>query len=196
MLVAAPLARADGDPASDYLLGQPAFIPPDDGIPKAYATQLTDLLASLKARGYTIRVAVIGTRYDMGSVTIDFRKPKSYARFLGTELSFVYKGRLLVVMPNGLATSTDGKATPTDQKVVDAIPPPGTDGAKLTGAATLAVSRLAANAGVVVPIPPLGHVGGSSGTRDRVTIAVVAIALLLMFFAAEYVRRTRWARSG
>jgi hypothetical protein len=89
-LLAAPIARADGDPASDYLLGQPTFVPPDDGVPKAYADQLNATVAEAKARGYTIRVALIGTRYDMGSVTVLYREPKRYARFLGQELFLVY----------------------------------------------------------------------------------------------------------
>ena len=101
LLLAAPAALADGDPASDYLLTYQAFVPPDDGIPPAYANQLTELLTAERKAGYTIRVALIGTRYDMGSVVVLYRMPKQYARFLGQELFFVYKGRLLVVMPNG-----------------------------------------------------------------------------------------------
>ena len=75
MLVAAPLARADGDPASDWLLSQPSFVPQDDGVPSAYSDQLNAVLSDAKARGYEIRVAIIGTRYDMGSVYIDWLKP-------------------------------------------------------------------------------------------------------------------------
>ena len=92
-LIAVSPARADGDPASDYLLGRSTFIPPDVGIPKAYADQLIATVREAKARGYTIRVALIGSRYDLGSVTILDKKPKRYARFLGTELSLIYKSR-------------------------------------------------------------------------------------------------------
>src|SRR5437764_13595429 len=113
-LCCAPVALADGDPASDFLLGQSVFVPPDDGVPDANAKQLESVVASAKAGGYEIRVALIGTRYDMGSVVALYRHPKPYARFLGQELYFVYKGRLLVVMPNGYGVSRGGKAQPPE----------------------------------------------------------------------------------
>ena len=50
------------------------------------------MLRDAKARGYEIRVALIASRYDMGSVGVLYRQPKRYARFLGQELAFVYKG--------------------------------------------------------------------------------------------------------
>ena len=75
-LVVVAAAHADADPASDYLIQQATFIPPDDGIPMAYADQLNATVREAKARGYTIRVALIGSRYDMGAVTILYEKPK------------------------------------------------------------------------------------------------------------------------
>jgi hypothetical protein len=198
-LVAVPAARADADPASDYLLGQSTFIPPDDGIPPAYAKQLIATVREAKARGYTIRVALIGSRYDMGAVTILYRRPKEYARFLGQELSLVYKKRLLVVMPNGLAVSRHGKAVPGEQAVVDRIPPPGTNGTALASTATGAVIRLAAAAGVIVPEQPLAAAGrgapGSSTSRDRITIAVAALAAALLVALGLLYRRRRTAPS-
>jgi hypothetical protein len=191
LLVVVPAARADGDPASDYLLSQPTFVPPDIGVPKAYEAQLDATVAAAKARGYTIRVALIGTKYDMGSVGVLWKRPAQYARFLGKELYFVYKGRLLVVMPNGLAVSKGGVPVPADQKIVDRIPAPGSNGAALASAATTAVSRLAANAGVVFPVPKLGHVATSSTNRDRLTIAGVVVVALLAFAAFATLRRGR-----
>lgn len=193
-LVAVPAAHADGDPASDYLLGQPTFVPPDIGVPKAYADQLNATVAEAKARGYTIRVALLGSRYDMGSVTILYKQPKQYARFLGKELYFVYKGRLLVVMPNGLAVSKGGVLLPAEQTVVDRVPPPGGNGAALASAATHAVAQLAANAGAVFPLPKLGQTGGSSTNQDRLEIAGIAIVVVLLLAAAGVVRRRRRRR--
>lgn len=190
-LLAASVARADGDPASDYLLGQSTFVPPDDGVPRAYAAQLAATVAEAKARGYTIRVALIGTKYDMGSVVVLYNQPERYARFLGQELNFVYKSRLLVVMPNGLGVSRGGKASPQEQAVVGRIAPPGKNGAALASAATRAVVRLAANAGVVFPAPPLGKTGGSSATRDRLEIAGIALVAILLLAAIAVVRRRR-----
>jgi hypothetical protein len=193
-LAFAPLARADGDPASDYLLSQSTFVPPDDGVPAAYAEQLQATVREAKARGYAIRVALIGTRYDLGSVSVLDRKPKQYARFLGQELAFVYKGRLLVVMPNGLGYSERGRAVPRGQAVVDSLAAPGKDGAALASAATSAVVRLAAAAGVVVPEAPLGsgaRTSGSNANRDRLTIAAAALAATLLAAGAVLFRRRR-----
>jgi len=191
LLVAAPVARADGDPASDYLLSQPTFVPPDDGVPKAYEAQLDATVAEAKAHGYSIRVALIGTQYDMGSVTVLWPKPKLYAHFLGQELFFVYKGRLLVVMPTGLAVSKGGKLAPGEQKAIDGIPAPGKSGAALAAAATTAVSRLAANSGAVFPVPKLGSVASSSTNRDRLTIVGVVVVALLALAAFMTLRRGR-----
>jgi hypothetical protein len=186
--VAVP-ARADGDPASDYLLTRPLFVPQDDGVPSANVDQLTSVIADAKAGGYTIRVALIGTRYDMGSVYELWKLPKTYARFLGQELHFLYKGRLLVVMPNGLATSTGGIATPKDQAVVDRIPAPGPGGAAMANAAARAVQQLAAQAGVVVTLPALSAPKGSSANSDRVKIIVGAAILAALGIAGWWARR-------
>jgi len=99
--VAAQSARADGDPASDYLLVQRVFVPYEGASEPAQQRALTRAVAAANKAGFTIRVAVIFSSYDLGSVTSLWRKPQTYAKFLGVELSFVYKQRLLVVMPNG-----------------------------------------------------------------------------------------------
>ena len=65
-----PLARADGDPASDYLLTRSTFVPPDLGISAADAARLSTTVALAQARGYPIRVALIGSAYDLGSVSL------------------------------------------------------------------------------------------------------------------------------
>lgn len=191
-LLTASVARADGDPASDYLLGQSSFVPPDDGVPKAYAAQLAATIAAAKAHGYTIRVALIGTKYDMGSVVVLYKQPKRYAHFLSQELYFVYKGRLLVVMPNGFGVARGGKPSPSEQPVVDRLAPPGGNGAALASAATRAVVRLAANAGAVFPVPSLGDSGGGSSTnRDRLEIAGIVLVAVLLLAAIGAVRRRR-----
>jgi hypothetical protein len=109
-LVVIPAAHADGDPASDYLLGLQSFVPPDAGFSNTDKQRLTQLLTGARhgtpipgaaPGGYTIRAAVIASRYDLGSVTILDKKPKLYAHFLSQELRFVYKKRLLVVMTSG-----------------------------------------------------------------------------------------------
>ena len=44
---------------------------------------------------------MIASPTDLGSVTELWRQPQNYARFLAQELSLLYRGPLLVVMPNG-----------------------------------------------------------------------------------------------
>ena len=189
-----PAAFADGDPASDYLLVYPAFVPPDDGIPAAYAKQLTQVIAAAKAKHYVIRVALIKTRYDMGSVTVLYRKPKQYAHFLSQELHFVYTGRLLVVMPNGYGFARGGVLQPKQQAIVDRLPVPGNSGAQLASAGTRAVRALAAASGVEVALPGLRGSTGTNTTRDRLVIVVVVAILLILGGGLPLLRQRRRGR--
>ena len=189
-LAFAPAALADGDPASDYLLSQSVFLPPDVVVPEADAKRLTETVAEAKARGYEIRVAVIGTRYDLGSVGALFKKPQEYALVLGQELRFVYKGRLLVVMPNGYGVSQGGKKWPEAEAVVVGLPPPREGGSGLTTAADTAVRKLAASSGVRLPTPSDGG-SSSSGTMVVAIVGGIAVLLLVGGGAAFLVRRRR-----
>ena len=194
MLIAVPAARADGDPASDYLLGQPSFIPPDAGVPSGYANQLDQTLAEAKAAGFETRVALVASRYDMGSVGVLFKQPKRYARFLGEELSFVYRGRLIVVMPNGIGVSRNGRRSPTEQAIADRLPAPGPSGAGLASTATRLTARIATESGTPVTIPPLaGATSSPNPNRDRLMIAGVVLLVLVALGAWRYLRG-RWLR--
>ena len=110
----ATTARADGDPASDYLLQQQVFVSSNARV-SARGRELLAVLTALRRAGYPVRVAIIQSRYDLGAVTALDKKPRLYARFLSQELRFVYAKRLLVVMPNGYGIADGGKASPADQ---------------------------------------------------------------------------------
>jgi hypothetical protein len=186
-LVAAPLARADGDPASDYLLTQRVFVPFDGKVSPARAAQLQQIVLAAKRRGYEIRVALIVTRYDLGAVPSLWRKPHTYARFLSQELFFVYKNRLLVVMPNGYGAALHGKPLAAAQRVVDDLPPPGEGGDRIAAAAVTAVANLAH-----VAIPPLRvPESGSSHTRDRLVLLAAVLGVLGLAAAGYALRRLR-----
>ena len=185
--LAVPAAHADGDPASDYLLSQKTFLPFDAKVPKANADQLNAIVADAAEKGFTIRVAVISNEFDLGAVPSLWRKPETYAHFLGQELFFVYKGRLLVVMPNGYGVSRGGKPLPSAQRVVDKLPKPGEGGAALASAATRAVQRLAAQSGVRLEIPPAS--ASSSSNSDRIVIAAIAGGLVLLVLGGLAVKR-------
>jgi hypothetical protein len=191
--IAVPAARADGDPASDYLLSQQTFLPFDATIPKAQADQLNTIVEDAKKKGYEIRVAIIAKQFDLGAVPSLWRMPKTYTRFLGQELFFVYKGRLLVVMPNGFGVSRGGKALSDAQRVVDGMPNPGSDGAALATAATRAVQRLAAQNGVRVEIPAASS--GGSATSDRILIGGIALGVVVLVAIGFVFRRFLWPRA-
>jgi hypothetical protein len=133
----------------------------------------------------------------MGSVYVDWLKPKQYVPFLSKELYFVYKGRVLVVMPNGLAvTDGNGKPAPAaDRALVERLPAPGKDPAALATAATHAVIRLAANHGAIVVLPKLGHVSKPSTNRDRITFAAAVLVIVASLGAGELWRRGRRKRA-
>ncbi len=183
---AAPTAHADGDPASDFLLARDTFVPFDANISKAQTEQLDAIVADAKDRGFKIKVALIASEVDLGAVPSLWRKPETYARFLGQELFFLYKGRLLTVMPNGYGVSRAGKPLASAQRVVDALPKPGDGGPALAAAAIRAVQRLAAQAGVQLAIPKASS--GDNPTHDRIVLAVIAgglVALVAAGFAAR-----------
>ena len=80
------------------------------------------MLASAKAKGFPIRLAVIVTPYDLGSVPILFDKPKIYAKFLGEEDYYYWKDELLVVMPNGYGIYKASDLPAADKAALAALP--------------------------------------------------------------------------
>ena len=108
-----PAARADGDPASDVLVSQSLYLPADAGVSAQELAQLNGVLGAVQRSGTPVRVAVIPSAYDLGSVDALWLKPKTYARFLGVELSLIYKQALLIVMPNGFGLNWPGHSTAT-----------------------------------------------------------------------------------
>jgi hypothetical protein len=108
ILASASSALADGDPASDFLSARDYFTPFPP--PSAQATSsLLSAIDAVKARGDRVKVAVIATKTDLGSVPSLYGQPAAYAKFLATELSAFYRGPLLVVMPAGFGFSEAGK---------------------------------------------------------------------------------------
>ena len=181
-----PLARADGDPASDYLYTLKVFVPFDVAKP-AQAAQLTADVEGATKAGFPIRVAVIGSAYDLGSVPSLWRKPRLYARFLGAELAFVYKQRLLIVMPNGFGFFWKGHPVTREYATLTKIPVAGGRRGLLT-AARDAVQALAADANVRVR--PQAAPKSTTG-RDRAIIAIVALLLIAAALVGRVALRRR-----
>ncbi|HYB28563.1 MAG TPA: hypothetical protein VEF89_18255 [Solirubrobacteraceae bacterium] len=139
------LARADGDPASDVLVSQSVFLPADAGASVSQQSQLSEVLDEAQRDGFPIRVALIASPSDLGSVTPLWGQPSTYAQFLGEELSLVYHGRVLVVMPRGFGVYQTNASTAASSSVLARLPPPGQHG--LAQAAVTAVQQLAAASG-------------------------------------------------
>jgi hypothetical protein len=183
-------ANANGDPASDYLLGQSVFLPFNAKIDSGAVDRLKAVIGEADKSKFKIKVAVIGTLYDLGTAFSLYRKPQRYAEFLGLELSFVYRDRLLVVMPNGFGYAVGGDPAPAPSRVLKSLPEPGRDATKQVNAATVAVRRLAAAAGHPIVLPQ----GVGSETRDRITIAAAVTAGIALTAALVLFRRRRQPR--
>jgi hypothetical protein len=184
-------ARADGDPASDVLATQALFLPQDAGATPTQRAQLSALLAAAGRRGYPIRVALVASRSDLGSVTALWRQPETYARFLGQELAFVHKGPLLVVMPNGFGLTRLGRPLPGQA----ALTRLGAPGAGLAGAAVTAVRQLAAAAGRPLPAASV-QAPRASSSRDTIAWIVLAAGALAIAIAWSLSLRARPLRIG
>jgi hypothetical protein len=188
LLCVPAVARANGDPASDYLLVQNVFLPFNAKVDPAASKELADTIRVANDKNFKMKVAVIGSRYDLGTAFSLFNQAQKYAQFLGLELSIQYHGRLLVVMPNGYAVSINGKPDPDGTRIVNALPPPGKNATKQVRGAAKAIHKLAAASGIQLPA---GGASASSKTRDRITIAAGAVALAAILAAIVFWRRER-----
>jgi hypothetical protein len=184
-LCAPSAARANGDPASDYLLAQNVFLPFTTKIDQNEVKRLDTLLRESQKAHFRIRVALILSPSDLGTAFSLFRKPQKYAAFLGLELSFVYRDRLLVVMPNGYGYALNADPDPKASAVLEKLPAPGADATKEVKAAIVAVQRLAAAAGHRLAVPK----AGGSDSRDRITIAAAVTAAIALIAAFVLYRR-------
>jgi hypothetical protein len=195
----AGVAWADGDPASDVLAAQTVFLAQDGAIPTAQQSQLLQLARSATRAGYPVRVAVIASRADLGSVTALWRQPARYARFLGQELSQLFRGTLLVVMPNGFGVyrlgaptgsgGSESSAALRGLKIGTRPPrgtrPPHTPGA-LGVAAIAAVQRLAAAAGHPLAAPRGGAPRSAAARSGVDVVAWLALAAGAILIAAAW----------
>lgn len=166
-------ALADGDPASDVLASQPLFLPSDAGVSATQQAQLSAVLAAAQRSGYPIRVALIASKTDLGSVTGLWGSPRNYAKFLGQELSLVNQRPLLVVMPNGFGLSGSAHTVASGESALQGIPI-SAGGGGLATAALRAVQHLSAAAGHRLPTPQAGAPAATSSSASVVPWIVFA----------------------
>jgi protein SCO1 len=191
--LAPSLARADGDPASDILQSQTAFVPADAGFSSQQQSSLSKFLQASAKAGFPVRVAIIPEAYDLGYVTQLWAKPRTYAQFLGIELSLVFKGPLLVVMRNGFGFYWAGHSTTSSHGTLSGIATnPGSAG--LLDATEAAVRRVAGSNGVQLGAAGAGAAAASShgdGAGAGVAILIAALAALAVVCALLVAQRRR-----
>lgn len=195
-LTAVATARADGDPASDVLYTQYVFLPFEAPIPKEVASRLDQTVQSSRSAGYTIKVAIIGAPADLGTAYVLWRKPQRYARFLGQELVYLYKGPLLIVMPNAFGFFHYKHGVTAERKLLAKLRVAGgQDSVGLVNSAVTAVAKLAAASGHPVPVPPPANVespsGGGSQLMDRIIIGIAAAAFIVLVVVVPTLYRRR-----
>jgi hypothetical protein len=191
LALAVPAARADGDPASDYLLSGYSFLSPYDGhIPTADQKKINALLASSKKQGFPLRVAVVVTPYDLGAVPSLFNAPQRYSKFLAAEDFYFWKDELLVVMPNGYGLYKLKNLPPEDKAALAKLPRFDTaNGPALADAAERAIIALAARRGLKLSTGTGS--GGSSVWVERGEIAGGALLICLLAAGGVFLWRRR-----
>lgn len=183
-------ALADGDPASDILLSQDVFYPYAPNIvAKPLQTALNGMVAAAKKKGFAVKVAMIASRSDLGSVPQLYDDPQRYADLLTQEISFNSKPRVLVVLPAGIGGNNLGDNAGTALQTVTVPSEPGPDG--LARTALVALGKLTAADGKPVPVPyvPETKKAGKSSTSPVLVFGVPV--LLVALAAAAAARRSR-----
>lgn len=162
-------AQANGDPASHILPAKRVFTPLGAAVDSGKLGHLDALVEEADEAGFPIRVALILEPTDLGTAFSLYNRPQRYAELLGFELSFIWKGRLLIVMPEGFGYVIDGKPDKSASTLLERLPPPGRDPTREAEAATRAIQRLSRAAGYTLVVP------SGSAARDRITIAAAVV---------------------
>jgi hypothetical protein len=188
-------ARADGDPASDVLLGQNVFYPYQPATSKSLMASLNSATAAAAKQHFALKVALIASPIDLGIIPQLLGKPQAYANYLDVEISFEQKQPLLVVMKDGYGV--DGLSAAATAAATKLPPPAGGTPDDLAQAALTATAKLAAASGH--PIAGVsGGSGGSSGSGggggSTVLLIVLIVAAIGTAGALIAVRRRQPAR--
>jgi len=170
-------AHADGDPASDVLIGENVFYPYSPTVSPALKSTLNAETAAASREHFPIKVALIPSPVDLGTVTSLYGQPQNYADFLDVEISYLDVRQLvLVVMPDGYGVSgLDRPAMLASRKLTK---PAGHSSNDLARAAIAAVAKLAFAAGH--PIKNIRNTtsASSSGGWQPPAAAILAIAAI------------------
>lgn len=170
----APPVRADGDPASDVLLGESVFYPYSPPVSASVEKALGRTTAAAARARLPIKVALIASPVDLGVIPDLFGKPQQYAHFLEQEIAFQKPQPLLVVMAAGYGVQA---VPPAAARALARLPKPASQRTDdLARAAIGAVETMARATGR--PIAATGP-GSGSGGPDWLLIGLGALAVLV-----------------
>ena len=170
----APAAEAaDGDPASDVLLGENVFYPYSQPVSAELQRTLTTETAAASREHFPIKVALIASPVDLGVVPDLFGRPQKYANFLDQEISFQGERPLLVVMPSGYGVQ--GLSRTATLAAASLTKPTGSTSNDLARAAITGVPKLAAAAGHPITNVPKAPPASSGRSSDTLILAILAI---------------------
>jgi hypothetical protein len=181
-------ALADGDPASDTLLGHNVFYPYDPPVPGAVQRQLQTVANRAHRVKLEVRVALIARPVDLGVIPSLFGRPQRYAEYLEREISFHGPQPLIVVMYDGYGVEGFDAAA---DRAVASLPRPtgrkGHDSTQLARAAAAAIPVLARADGH--PLDPAAAVSASNGPgSDTRRVLLIAMILAAVGIAALILR--------
>jgi hypothetical protein len=200
-MLCAPAGRAlgDADPPSDFLVTQNVYYPYQPQLLEADAKLIDKLVKRVRAKGFPIKVAVIGSVKDLGGIPQLYGQPANYTNFLHDEITFNKVQPLLVVMPQGFGVDQVGAKGADGLAGLDA---PGTDPHDLAVATLAAIARVSTAAGYAVPVPAeaagasesgprrTGGRAGQKGTPAIVFVAPVALLALVLLLVTLRDRRS------
>lgn len=152
------------------------------------ADRLSSVVAAAQRAGYPVKVAVIASASDLGSVTQLWRRPQEYAEYLGVELSVAFHGSVVVVMPDGKGTFHSGLPPGVARAALSRGRNQRERAGNLTVQAAVAVEHLAAAAGHSLP-------ASASPTRSKASSAADNISGWIAFAAGLVVVALAWAAS-
>jgi MYXO-CTERM domain-containing protein len=181
-----PSALADGDPPSDVLLVQNAYFPYPP-VSRALETAMNTALHSAAGAGLPLKVAVVGSRQDLGLVPDLFGHPQKYAQFLDREISYNHRQSLLVVMPAGFGVVGAGPPNALAGLKIDTQH--GSEG--LVRSAIIAVVSLVRATGRTIPTPSIGSHSSARGGPPTILFVLPPALLVLAALAALRRREPR-----
>jgi hypothetical protein len=184
------IALADVDPASDVLLLQNVFVPYHPKVCSELKDQLRSLTDKARGAGFPVKVALIGSKDDLGGAPQFYGDPPGYAKFLGQELGVfgpdvgknLNATPLMVVMPQGFGTYQVDKNAAAAAKTVSV--PRKDDPNALARAVILALPKVATAAG-----HKLDSVKPASGCSKGGTSFLVYLAPIALLLAAGVLLR-------